>query len=403
MSCRIVALLTLLLLLAPNRGLARELFSEIDFGGFLKTLDVYLDRIPADTEEGLISSQRLRLDLTGRLVGKYAFEISAEHQPLWSDPPALVSLPADPVNRRFDLERSWNRGGRFESQLQLDRFNLRGEQNRLQWSIGRQAIGFGRIGLFSPLDVIAPFPPDVLDVDVRPGVDAVTLERYFGLAGQVGGVVVFGEAKEHNSYLLTLGENVRNIDLLALLGMLRNRPMLGLGIAGEIGELGVRLETSWYRGTDVGQPGGDPRDDFIIGGLETWYRFDNGLVLLAEYLYNGPGSNHPDQYPQIATSAPVAEGLSFLLGRHYLLLGPSYELHPLVTASGLVIHNLEDRSSLVRPQLVISLADSLQLDLFWAFVPGDKPESDPLSGLPIPRSEFGSAGDSGGLLLRYYF
>ncbi len=403
MNWRLSLLTLVLLLVLCSAGQAAELFAELDFGGSLKTTNLYLDRIPADSDEGLLSSQRLRLELTGQLMARFTFEIAAEQQLLWSDPPTLAALPGDSANRRFDLEQSWSRGGRWESQLQLDRFNFGGENNHVQWTVGRQAIGFGRISLFSPLDVIAPFPPDAIDVDVRPGVDAVKIVRYFGLAGQLGAVTVFGDETEHNSYLLTLGENFRNIDLLALFGRLRNRPLLGLGIAGEIGELGVKLEVSWYRGDDIGQPGGDLRKDFAIGALETWYRFDSGLVLLAEYLYNGPGSNHPEQYPQAATSAPLAEGLSFLLGRHYLLLGPSYELHPLVTASGLVIHNLEDRSSLLRPQLAVSLSDNLQLDLFWAFAVGEKPEADPLFGLPLVRSEFGSAGDSGGFLLRWYF
>jgi hypothetical protein len=74
-----------------------------------------------------------------------------------------------------------------------------------------------------------------------------------------------------------------------------------------------------------------------------------------------------------------------------------------VTANGLLIYNLRDASSLLRPQLVISLADNVQLDLFWAFASGDKPALEPLTGIARIRSEFGSIGDSGGLLLRWYF
>ena len=179
--------------------------------------------------------------------------------------------------------------------------------------------------------------------------------------------------------------------------------MIGGGIAGELGTLGLKGELSWYRGKDVGLPGGDLYENFAIAALESWYRFDNGLILLTEYLYNGSGTTDPTEYPLVAVSAPLLEGLSFLLGRHYLLLGPSYDLHPLVTASGLFIYNIGDNSSLLRPQLAVSLADNLQLDLFWAFTVGDKPHSDPQTGQLIIRSEFGTVGDSGGFLLRWYF
>ena len=392
----------LLLLLFPLFAVA-EPFSRPRLSGSLKSLILYSERIPHASEEGLFASQRLRLDFTARLIERFDLDISLEQQLLWSAPASRVSLPQDSLNRVVDWEYSWNRGGRFETQLQLDRLSLKGGFVDSQWTVGRQAIGLGQISLFSPLDVVAPFAPDAIDVDVRPGVDALKMVRYFGLAGQVGGVLVLGDEAKYNSYLLTLGENLGNLDLLVLFGSLRERPMFGVGLAGELGELGVKGELSWYRGREVGRVAGDLRDDFVIAALETWYRFDNGLVLLAEYLYNGAGSNVPAQYPQVATSAPLLEGLSFLLGRHYLLLGPSYAAHPLLTFSGLLIHNLQDRSSLLRPQLVVSLGDNLQLDLFWVFAFGKKPQPDPLFGLPVTRSEFGSIGDSGGLLIRWYF
>lgn len=395
-------LFSLFILLSPALAGA-ELFSDPQFGGSLKSLNLYLGKSPINRETGLISTGRLRLDVTARVAESYALEVSAEQQLLWSDPARLVSLSGDSFNRVVDWEKSWNSDGRWSAQLQLDRLNVSGEKSSWHWTLGRQAIGFGLLGLFSPLDVIAPFPPDVLDEDVRPGVDAIKLVRYFGLAGQLGGVAVFGDRPQHNSYLLTIGENPGNLDLLALLGSLRDRPMLGGGLAGELGSMGLKGAASYYRGTRVGQPGGDLYDSFAIAALEGWYRFDSGVVLLAEYLYNGAGTNQPREYPQVAASAPLLEGLSFLLGRHYLLLAPSYEMHPLVTASGLLIYNLGDNSSLLRPQLAISLANNLQLDLFWAFASGNKLHNDPLTGLPTIRSEFGSTGDSVGLLLRWYF
>ncbi len=378
-------------------------FEAVEVGGHLKSSSLYLDRIPNSNEDGLLCSQRARVDITGQLLHAVDFEVAIEQQLLWSDPPGVVALPRDSQNRYFDFEHSWNRDGRFESQLQLDRLSLGGENGRLQWAVGRQAIGFGRISLFSPLDVIAPFAPDAIDVDVRPGVDAVKLTRYFGLGGQLGGVAVFGDLPRHNSYLLTFSENLGNLDLLLLTGSLRDRPMIGLGLAGELGTVGLKGELSLYRGQQVGRVAGDLKSDFAIAALEGWYRFDNGLVLLVEYLYNGVGVNDPAQYPLAAVSAPLQEGLSFLLGRHYLLLAPAYELHPLVTLSGLLIQNLQDSSCLLRPQLAISLSDNLQLDLYWGFGLGQENRQDPLTAQARIESEFGAVGDSGGLLLRYYF
>ncbi len=390
------------IIVAPSYSVAKNL-DDISIHGSLKSFNLYSENFPSADQEGALSADRIRLDLTGQLLQRFDLEFSLDQQLLWVSRAGVVALPENSVNRRFDLQKNWHEGERFSGQLQVDRLNLRGKMGDFNWSFGRQAVGFGRISLFSPLDIIAPFPPDAIDVDVRSGVDAIRATRYFGMAGQVGGIAVFGAEKKDNSYLLTLGENFKNIDVLAIGGRLRGRSMLGFGLGGEVGKVGLKAELSWYQGTDVDQPQGDLYDDFGMAAVEGWYRFDNGLVLLGEYLFNGIGSDNPNEYPLVARSAPISEGLSFLLARHYLLLGPSYQFHPLVTASGLLIYNIEDHSSLLRPQLVISLADNLQLDLFWAITTGRKSQTHPLTQLPVIRSEFGSANDSGGLLLRWYF
>lgn len=389
-------------LLIPEFSTAKT-FENLSLDGSFKSFNLYADNFSVAGQDGALSSERIRFDLTGSLAQQVDFEVSLDQQLLWVSRSGVVTLAEESVNRRLDLQKNWNEKGRFSSQLQVDRLNIRGESGGFNWSLGRQSIGFGRISLFSPLDIIAPFPPDASDIDVRPGVDAIRATRYFGMAGQLGGTAVFGSEKKYNSYVLTLGENFKRTDFLALGGILRGRSMLGVGIAGELGKLGIKTELSWYQGKDVDQPQGDLYDVFAIAAVEGWYRFDNGLILLGEYLFNGVGSDNPGDYPLVATSAPIVEGLSFLLGRHYLLLGPSYQFHPLVTVNGLLIYNIEDHSSLIRPQCVISLADNLQLDLFWTKTSGKKSQLDPYSQLPVVRSEFGSAGDSGGLLLRWYF
>jgi hypothetical protein len=352
---------------------------------------------------GAVSSNRFRLDLAGPGGAGQSFEFSLEDHLLLTDPPGYLPLPGPSVNRTLELEESWNSGKRVVNRLEVDRLNFGGTRGPWEWRAGRQAIGFGRIVLFSPLDLIAPFPPDALDVDVRPGVDALRVVRHSGLAGQLGGTVVFGDSSRHHSYLATVTDNVRQIDILALGGWLRDRPVLGLGLAGSLGPLGLKGEIAGYRGTRAGQPGGDAHSHFAIGAVEAWYRFDAGPVLLAEYLFNGAGTGDPARYPAIAASAAVREGLSFLAGRHYLLLGPSWEVHPLVTLTGLMILNLEDRSWLLRPLLDFSLADNLSLQAFWTFTQGREPAFQAPSPLPQVRSEFGSFGDSGGLFLKYFF
>jgi len=376
--------------------------ADWSLNGYFKSLDLRIQESPVgDVRDGGASANQFRLDLTGAGSNGLQGEFSAETLLLYTDPAGIIPLPGKSPNQLLDLETDWNRDESLAGQLVIDRLNLRGSFAGWDWGLGRQAIGFGRIALFSPLDVIAPFPPDALDTDVRPGVDSFRLVRYFGLGGQAGGTVVLGDGKENNSILGTFSWHLGSLDVLLLTGSLRQRAMLGLGFAGEVGGLGVKAEASVYDGKDVGEPDGDLHRTFTIAGLELWYRFSGGMVLLVEYLYNGAGVNHVEDYPKAASSASYQEGLSFLLGRHYLLAGPSYELHPLVNLQGLLIWNLEDNSWFLRPLADISLSDNLLLQLFWNFSAGEKPNR--VYGLPVLSSEFGAAPDSGGLLLKFFF
>ena len=303
-----------------------------------------------------------------------ALETALESGLLATHPADLVSIPDNNGNRALDLTDTWGEGNAVSAQVQIDRLSLSGRSNHFEWAVGRQAIGFGRILLASPLDIIAPFAPDAIDTEIRPGIDAIKVQGYFGPSTEIGGYAVLGDRLGDSSGLVSYSTNTGGTDILGIAGSLRDRPIVGFGVAGDVGGLGLKAEVACYAGKHVSRPDGDLHHFFAIAALECWYRFGSGLVLTGQYLYNGAGADRPDDYMQALESAPIKEGLSFLLGQHYLLLAPSYEIHPLATLSGLIIVNLQDHSCLLRPALDISLSDNLSLMIFWALNLGDTPE-----------------------------
>ncbi|MGE4544738.1 MAG: hypothetical protein AB7D06_11590 [Pedobacter sp.] len=369
------------------------------WGGRFKSLNLRLEPTPTKgSEEGELSFNSLRLTMQADLPYNLALETALETGLLATHPAGLISIPENNGNRALDLTKTWGKGDAISTQVQIDRLSLSGRSDHLEWAVGRQAIGFGRILLMSPLDVIAPFAPDAIDTEIRPGVDAVKVQGYFVPSIEIGAYAVLGDRLSDSSWLVSFSGNTGGADILGIAGTLRDRPMVGFGVAGDVGGLGLKLEAAGYAGKHVSNPGGDLHHLFTIAALECWYRFSNGLILTSQYLYNGAGTDRPTDYVQALESAPIKEGMSFLLGQHYLLLAPSYELHPLATLSGLVIWNLDDSSCLLRPALDISLSDNVSLMIFWAINLGNTPER----GM-VARSEFGTRGDSGGLFLSWHF
>lgn len=396
--------LALLILSCTGLSTSPTLAETPQWHGSIKALALYGEESPVGlSPDYWLSSNRLRLDMDWQPTGDWEFEVAFDYQFLWTDLRGPFRSTGSHINRLTDLDHDWQHGEEAYSLLQVDRLNLRWKNSRIDVIAGRQAIGFGRILIFSPLDVVAPFAPDAFDTDVRSGVDALRAMVYYGLDGQVGAMTVFGKVARYDSHLVTWSDNHGGLDLLMIGGRLRGRPMLGAGLAGSLGTLGLKGEISVHRGRDIDEPGGDRADGYALAAVEAWYRFDHGLSLILQYLFNGPGGQAPGSYPEVLASAPLQEGLTHLLGRHYLIAAPAYELHPLMTLQGMLLWNLDDDSFLVRPTLGLSLADNLALEIFWTSHYGHKPRVTTAGLPPVPRSEFGMRGDNGGIFLKWFF
>ncbi|MDT8443805.1 MAG: hypothetical protein RQ722_05910 [Desulfuromonadales bacterium] len=375
-----------------------------EWSGSIKSLNLYGEAAPADLfPDYRLSSNRARLNMDWQLDESWQFTASLDHQYLWSDPSKAFPLASVGYNRHLDMDRIWQHGDHGASRLQVDRLALHWRTGKVDTTLGRQAVGFGRILIYSPLDVIAPFAPDAIDTDIRSGIDSLHSILNYGLDGQLGAIAVWGEESRHDSLLATWSDNRADLDILMIAGRLRGHHMLGAGLAGNLGTLGLKAEFSVHKNRDSDETAGVLLEVYTLAAIETWYRFESGISLIAQYLYNGPGANDPKDYLKVLASPPLQEGLTHLLGQHYLIAAPSYELHPLATLQGLLLYNLADDSALVRPTLDLSLADNLSLQLFWTWNIGQKPQR--VFSLPFiePRSEFGLRGDSGGLFLKWFF
>lgn len=387
-------------------GLRAQILDNVQTTGVVKSTNFYMQASPSN-ESGGVSMNQFRAGLTFDAAEAISFELCAENRFTISRIPlsSLSSYDGTALDRWADLETDLHDSTHSRDSLFIDRMNVTVENQDSKITLGRQAIGFGRISLISPLDVICPFSPEALDTEIRPGVDAVQAVHYFGLGGQVGATVVFGETNLNNSYLATFSTNLGGTDVLAIAGTLQDRPMAGIGLAFDIGGLGLKGEMAVYRGKQVDNLNGDLHSSFAVGAVEAWYRFENGLELVAQYLYNGAGVRDPRAYSRVAASAFTLEGMNYLAGQHYLVIGPSYELHSLVALECMTVWNLRDRSLFIRPLLNISLGEDMDLQVYWTFKTGRSPINyiGAYGTYEVPRSEFGSSPDYGGICFKFYF
>jgi len=264
-----------------------------------------------------------------------------------------------------------------------------------------------------------PFDPRQFDRDYKAGVDALRLDiptgdfSGFTLVGVLGreldafGNFVGGEktldASWYGSSLLArFFSNVRGWDFAFQGGKVYGGYQSGIGLVGEINGLEVRGEAAylWADDSPPLQPPlqGDLIEDQLTSVVGLGHRFENGLVLEFEYLYNGGGEseNLNPAWPRFQSGAILH------LSRHLAGLLATYDFMPILLGQVALIYSLSDSSVQVQPSLTLSLSDNAELLLGAGLNSGRRPEGESVQTTTL-KSEFGTFPDFYFAEIKVYF
>ncbi len=415
---RAIAALTLMLALAaagPARAarVADTGYSTLDLGGDVKaffygiyTYEHFL--MPGDpTAQG-------HLDLRLKFDGGYEnwLRYSFHHQ-------ATASL----VTGTFDL------GGAFAptgggagvpeafsmswEQTRTESFSVTGRMDRV-WiglkiphvdiTIGRQPISFGTTYFFSPMDLVAPFSPTVVDREYKPGVDAVRVDGYFGTSGKITAVAAYAGDWDLDGLVIaghgsvTLG----TYDVGLFVGSIHRETVFGVDFVGNLGPVGFRGEATLTLRRDHFERKKRP---FVRAVLSADAALPENVHVTGEVYYQSFGAADPEDYLALTATDRFERGEVWAMGRWYAALSVSFELTPLVTGSAFAMANLGDGSFLLGPSLSWSIAgnadlvfggnvglgkrpDEMELEDFFHTDFTPLSEAEILDAIPV-RSEFG--------------
>ncbi len=274
--------------------------------------------------------------------------------------------------------------------------------------LGRQAIAWGSARVLNPTDVIAPFTFDELDTEDRIGVDALRIRIPLGFMGEIDSGWVFGEDfRFSRSAAFIRGKfYIARTDVSLLLLNFQENLLVGWDLARSIGGAGFWLEGAYVlvKAFKEDFPGRKQNYLRFTTGLD--YSFSSKIYGFLEYHYSGAGVYEPGDYLENISRPGVAEGSVYLMGKHYLAPGLSWQITPLLTLSGQALLNLTDSSCFIAPSLDYNIAENIYL-AGGAFIgAGKKPaltfKSTGLSEL-VYSSEFGGYPDIFFTSFRIYF
>jgi hypothetical protein len=415
-----VAILTVLSLpqIAPGSD-------KISISGYFKNYSMAIDQpdvtnLPYIQNQPIIGAvnNRLRLNLLGRanpwltLTLAYDFSPRVQDKSLFEE--QLLNLEiGGQTYRAVDFDsRLYPNGGdsatSFAIFQNLDRAFFTISTKLVDLYLGRQAIAWGSARVVNPTDVLAPFAFNHLDVEDRIGVDAVRLRVPMGFMAEMDAGWVFGDDfdLENSAMFLRSKFYYRRTDLSLLAVGFRENLLAGFDVARSIGGAGFWLEGAYVFVDALNSDRLNSDEDYLRVSFGFDYSLKNGTYLFAEYHYNQAGTVKAEDYQVIFKKTAYREGSVYLVGKHYLAPGISYQATPLITLSGEALINLADRSIFLMPQAEYNIAENVYLSAGAYLGLGGSPrltnnqDDDPTI---LPRSEFGSYPDLFFTSFRVYF
>lgn len=424
------AILAMAVLAVASPALAGE---RLTIGGHIKSFVVGYDpagfknKDEAPAQEFLwANNNRVRMNagllLTDWLDGDASYDLSLRIQDdnLFEANPFLVFQELS-IYRVDDLKRRiWpddpGEGDHVALYQNLDRLYLTASAPSFDLFAGRQAIAWGSAHAINPTDIFAPFLYTEIDTEDRIGVDAARLRVPAGSLGEIDAGYVAGEDfewKQSSAYLRGKFYAAKTDFSLLLIGF-RENLLAGFDVTRAVSGAGAWCEAAyvWANALNSDERVDDEKDYLrLSAGADC--SFGAGVYTFLEYHYNGAGSNDPENCLANSLSNPTAyrDGAVYLLGRHYIIPGVSWQVTPLTTLFIETMANLSDGSLLFAPYIEYNASENIYLSLGGYAAIGDNPEAITLrppvgdNGAMIPRfnSEFGAYPNQYYAFLRYYF
>ena len=266
----------------------------------------------------------------------------------------------------------------------LDRLFYQYSHDKYDIKIGRQVVAFGSARAVNPLDVLVPFDLVMVNLEQRPGVDAVRGRYSFSEMGVVEiGTVLEEKIQGLDQFrFISVGDTffAESTDIKLLYASLKQIQIRVLDLQASIGGWGTWFEYAFYTARDNSE-----FKRYSAGGQ---YHFSNDIDIFIEYHYNEAGAEKSDEYLIVRNKDYISSLAMYLFGQDYLNWGGSYMLTPLKTFSLNIMNNLNDGSKLVSPSFDYNFANDwfMQIGGFWGF--GDKAIDGTTEFAQYPRSLF---------------
>lgn len=297
-----------------------------------------------------------------------------------SDKQLLSSLPVvtSQLNAQwFDLSHTISESDNSFTQHNIDRLFVSHTTDKSVIKFGRQALSWGNGVVFHPMDLFNPFSADAIDTSYKRGIDMLYAQWLFDSGSDTSFLIVprrnltTGELDSSESSIagmLHLLESELEINILVAEDY--DDKVLGLGISGSISDAIWRTDI-----VPVFLDKAGTKTSLVINAEQTWQWLNKNIHGYIEYFRNGFGSTE-DNITLNNLSSTLIKRLTHLqtfnTSRDYLSLGARIEQSALISLMPLLIHNINDHSTLVLLQGVYNSSQNSRIEFGLSTGTGSK-------------------------------
>jgi hypothetical protein len=313
-----------------------------------------------------------------RLASRFRFKDTLELEAAWQGQVFIASDPAFATagalsgtvggtgvgaqRRLVELGGPLASGSTWRLDHQVDRLALKLALPFGDLTVGRQVLSWGTGKLWNPTDVLSPFPPTVIDREVRRGFDAVRLAVALGDVTQLDLLWLPQPKAEDHGGVARFQTNVSGWDVSVSAGKYVKDLVFGADVVGDVGPVGVHAEGAYtVELLGLGTGSVSVGEHFFRGVVGAMARPHEKVMVVAEYAFNGFGTNDPAKLAAVLASPRVLRGEVFGGGMHQAALTGSFAASEVLSVSLTALGNLADPSALLIPAAEYSLTQRVLL------------------------------------------
>jgi hypothetical protein len=166
-----------------------------------------------------------------------------------------------------------------------------------------------------------------------------------------------------------------------------------LDLARALGEAGFWLEAAYVAPYFFSNPEDRESNNYFRASVGLDYNLNRKTYGFLEYHFSSAGSNDPEEYSALFSSAAYRDGFVYFMGKHYINIGSAYQLSALLSFTGLFILNCSDGSLMLSPLIEYNIAPNIYLSTGAYLGIGSNSELDPApleTEQLLYKSEFGA-------------